>query len=52
MEIQASRLRARTGPGGEPILLNDQDRSKWDWVLVQRGLAALERAVSQWPINP
>jgi RNA polymerase sigma factor (sigma-70 family) len=46
MELQASRLRARMGPAGEPILLNDQDRSRWDWVLVQRGLAALERAVA------
>ena len=44
MELQASRLRARTGPSGEPILLLDQDRSRWDWVLVGRGLAALERA--------
>ena len=44
MEIQASRLRARTGPSGEPILLLDQDRSRWDWLLVRRGLAALERA--------
>jgi predicted RNA polymerase sigma factor len=52
LEIQASRLRARTGPGGEPILLNDQDRSKWDWVLVQRGLAALDRAVSRGGLGP
>jgi RNA polymerase sigma factor (sigma-70 family) len=44
MEIQASRLRARTGPLGEPVLLLDQDRSRWDHVLVRRGLAALERA--------
>ena len=44
MEIQASRLRARTGPSGEPILLMDQDRARWDHLLVQRGLAALERA--------
>ncbi len=44
MEIQASRLRARTGPSGEPILLLDQDRARWDHVLVNRGLAALERA--------
>ena len=44
MEIQASRLRARVGPGGEPILLRDQDRGRWDWLLVGRGLAALERA--------
>src|SRR5690606_19574530 len=44
MEIQASRLRARTGPSGEPILLLDQDRGKWDQLLIRRGLAALERA--------
>ncbi|CAA9475249.1 MAG: RNA polymerase ECF-type sigma factor [uncultured Solirubrobacteraceae bacterium] len=44
MELQASRSRARVGPGGEPILLLDQDRSRWDWMLVGRGLAALERA--------
>ncbi|TML25967.1 MAG: RNA polymerase sigma factor, partial [Actinobacteria bacterium] len=44
MELQASRLRARTGPSGEPVLLLDQDRSRWDWLLVERGLAALERA--------
>jgi RNA polymerase sigma-70 factor (ECF subfamily) len=43
MEIQASRLRARIGPSGEPILLLDQDRGRWDHVLVRRGLAALER---------
>jgi predicted RNA polymerase sigma factor len=52
MEIQASRLRARTGPDGEPILLNDQDRSKWDWVLVRRGFAALDRAVSRGGLGP
>ena len=44
MEIQASRLRARTGPSGEPVLLLDQDRSRWDHLLIRRGLAALERA--------
>jgi RNA polymerase sigma-70 factor (ECF subfamily) len=44
MEIQASRLRARVGPSGEPILLLDQDRARWDHLLIQRGLAALERA--------
>src|SRR5467141_3406490 len=44
MEIQASRSRARVGPRGEPILLLDQDRARWDHVLVRRGLAALERA--------
>ena len=46
MEIQASRLRARVGPSGEPIVLLDQNRAKWDYVLIQRGLAALERAES------
>src|SRR4051812_45337297 len=44
MEIQASRARARVGPGGEPVLLLDQDRSRWDHVLVRRGLAALDRS--------
>jgi RNA polymerase sigma factor (sigma-70 family) len=44
MELQASRLLARSGPGGEPILLADQDRTRWDGVLIGRGLAALERA--------
>jgi len=44
MEIQASRLRARSGPSGEPILLLDQNRSRWDRVLIHRGLAALQRA--------
>jgi RNA polymerase sigma factor (sigma-70 family) len=44
MELHASRSRARTGPSGEAILLLDQDRSRWDWLLVGRGLAALERA--------
>lgn len=44
MEIQASRLRARVGPSGEPVLLLDQDRSRWDRLLIRRGLAALERA--------
>ncbi|MDP9321494.1 MAG: RNA polymerase sigma factor [Chloroflexota bacterium] len=44
MEIQASRLRARVGPSGEPILLLDQDRARWDHLLIRRGLAALERA--------
>ena len=46
MEIQASRLGARTGPGGDPILLLDQNRSRWDHLLIRRGLAALERAES------
>lgn len=44
MEIHASRLRARTNAAGEPILLLDQDRGRWDRLLIQRGLAALERA--------
>jgi RNA polymerase sigma factor (sigma-70 family) len=44
MEIQASRSRARVGPNGEPILLLDQDRGRWDHVLVRRGLAGLARA--------
>jgi RNA polymerase sigma factor (sigma-70 family) len=44
MEIQASRSWARVGPGGEPVLLLDQDRSRWDRMLIGRGLAALERA--------
>jgi RNA polymerase sigma factor (sigma-70 family) len=44
MEIQASRLRARTGPSGEPILLLDQNRARWDHLLIRRGLAALRRA--------
>jgi predicted RNA polymerase sigma factor len=46
MEIQASRLRARTAPSGEPILLLDQDRGRWDRLLVRRGLDALARAES------
>jgi RNA polymerase sigma factor (sigma-70 family) len=44
MELQASRLRARVGPHGEPVLLADQDRTHWDHLLVQRGLAGLARA--------
>jgi len=44
MEIQASRMRARVGPSGEPILLLDQNRALWDRLLIRRGLAALERA--------
>jgi RNA polymerase sigma-70 factor, ECF subfamily len=44
MEIQASRSRARVGPSGEPILLLDQDRGRWDQLLIHRGLASLERA--------
>jgi predicted RNA polymerase sigma factor len=44
MEIQASRSRARVGPNGEPILLLDQDRARWDHILIRRGLTALTRA--------
>lgn len=44
MELQASRTKARVGPAGEPILLMEQDRAKWDGLLIQRGLAALARA--------
>jgi len=46
MEIQASRMRARLGPDGEPVLLLEQDRGRWDQLLIRRGLAALERAES------
>ena len=53
MELQASRTRARIGPSGEPVLLLDQDRARWDWLLVGRGLAALERAYATGgPIGP
>jgi RNA polymerase sigma factor (sigma-70 family) len=44
MEIQASRFAARTGPSGEPVLLLDQDRARWDRLLIRRGLSALTRA--------
>jgi predicted RNA polymerase sigma factor len=44
MEIQASRAAARVGPSGEPVLLLDQNRARWDRILIRRGLAALERA--------
>jgi predicted RNA polymerase sigma factor len=46
MELQASRFRARVGPTGEAILLLDQDRARWDRLLIGRGLAALDRAVA------
>jgi RNA polymerase sigma factor (sigma-70 family) len=53
MELQASRLRARVGPGGQAVLLLDQDRSRWDGLLIGRGLAALERAASlKEPLGP
>src|SRR5690606_28759431 len=44
MELQASRSKARVGPSGEPILLLEQNRARWDQLLIRRGLAALERA--------
>jgi RNA polymerase sigma factor (sigma-70 family) len=44
MELQASRTAARTSPSGEPILLLDQNRGRWDQLLIRRGLAGLERA--------
>ena len=44
MELQASRLAARVGPDGAPVLLPDQDRRRWDYLLIRRGLAALARA--------
>jgi RNA polymerase sigma factor (sigma-70 family) len=47
MEIQASRFGARTGPSGEPVLLLDQNRARWDQLLIRRGLAALQRAEVQ-----
>jgi len=52
MEIQSSRERARTGPDGAPILLLDQDRSRWDRLLIGRGLAALERAGRLGALGP
>ncbi len=53
MELQASRSHARIDPSGAPVLLLDQDRSRWDWLLVGRGLAALERAQSTGgPLGP
>src|SRR6187455_1439296 len=52
MEIQASRLKARTGPQGEPILLLEQNRARWDQLLIRRGVAALARAEAQGPPGP
>lgn len=53
MELHASRMRARVGPSGEPILLLDQDRGRWDQLLVGRGLTALARAESlKHPLGP
>jgi RNA polymerase sigma factor (sigma-70 family) len=52
MEIQASRADARIGPSGEPVLLLDQDRARWDHLLISRGLAALERAEALGAFGP
>lgn len=53
MELQASRLKARIGPSGEPVLLLDQNRGRWDQLLIRRGLAALDRALAlQIPAGP
>ena len=52
MEIQASRTRARIGRDGEPVLLLDQDRTRWDWSLIRHALAALDRATSPDGIRP
>jgi RNA polymerase sigma-70 factor (ECF subfamily) len=53
LEIQASRQRARLGPGGEPVLLLDQDRGRWDLLLANRGLVALARAEAlPTPLGP
>ena len=53
MEVQASRLAARRGPGGEPVLLLDQDRGRWDPLLIVRGQRALERAEAlPGPLGP
>ncbi|MFI6503292.1 RNA polymerase sigma factor [Nonomuraea typhae] len=52
MEIQASRTAARTGPGGRPIPLLEQDRTRWDRLLIRRGLAALDRAESLGRLGP
>jgi RNA polymerase sigma-70 factor, ECF subfamily len=53
LELQASRTRARISPSGDQVLLLDQDRSRWDWLLVGRGLTALERAhATGGPLGP
>jgi predicted RNA polymerase sigma factor len=52
MEIQASRMKARVTPAGEPILLLDQNRARWDYLMIQRGLAELARAESLGPLGP
>ena len=52
LELQASRLKARIGSGGEPVLLLDQDRRRWDQLLIRRGLRSLERAERLGPFGP
>jgi RNA polymerase sigma factor (sigma-70 family) len=52
MELHASRSRARIGPGGDPVLLLDQDRARWDRLLISRGLTALERAEQGGGLGP
>jgi RNA polymerase sigma-70 factor (ECF subfamily) len=52
MELQASRLAARVGPAGEPVLLLDQNRTRWDPLLIRRGIAALARAEAAGPVGP
>ncbi|WP_432988271.1 RNA polymerase sigma factor [Dactylosporangium sp. CA-233914] len=52
MELQASRIAARTGPDGRPVLLLEQNRRRWDRLLIQRGLAALERAAGLGTLGP
>jgi RNA polymerase sigma-70 factor, ECF subfamily len=53
MELQTSRARARIGRDGAPVLLLDQDRARWDWLLIDRGLAAIERAYATGgPLGP
>jgi RNA polymerase sigma factor (sigma-70 family) len=52
MEIQSSRERARVGPNGEPVLLLEQDRARWDRLLIRRGLDALERAATCGSLGP
>jgi RNA polymerase sigma factor (sigma-70 family) len=52
LELQVSRTRSRTGPSGEPVLLEDQDRTGWDQLLIRRGLAALARADALTAADP
>lgn len=52
MEIQASRSAARTGSSGEPVLLLEQDRARWDGLLIRRGLAALDQAARLGALGP